>query len=330
MDFVNSDWIARSARRHRRVQRRAPNPAPPAGPGRHCDRPDHPGIQVGKRQGDDSLALASGNAQQSEEVLGHVIGGLGIIPVRVVVEELAEAEGRARDDGHHQFGIADGEPPGTDALLDVAERPGGETPVRIRHAQSAVEEHLAQVGVAPVEAAEEPEALSEDLRRVVEAGGQLVEEAPCPGPPPFRPARRLPLRHSLRPLAGEQPRLRPVAPASAGRRDHRPRRLPGLLPGRRSRTDDRAVRRPRRQAGPRGPRPPLPRQRRHQDHRRDRQPFTRRAQGPPPWTPPSPSRWSTPPSPLATSPPVETAKPHPDQDIGDASWCCSRTPRIPR
>ena len=44
-------------------------------------------------------ACRAGKAEQSEEVLGDLIGGLGIVAFRVIMEELAEAEGSAHDDG---------------------------------------------------------------------------------------------------------------------------------------------------------------------------------------------------------------------------------------
>ncbi len=50
------------------------------------------GTEVGEAQGDDPLGLPGGKAEQSEEVLGDLIGGLGIVAFRVIMEELAEAE----------------------------------------------------------------------------------------------------------------------------------------------------------------------------------------------------------------------------------------------
>lgn len=107
------------------------------------------GIEVGEGQLDDPLGLLGGNAEQSEEVFGDLIGGLGVVAFGVVVEELAETEGSARDDGHGQLGVADGEPSGANALLDVAQRPGGEAPARAGHGQPVVEEDPLRSGCCP-------------------------------------------------------------------------------------------------------------------------------------------------------------------------------------
>ena len=82
------------------------------------------GIEVGEGQADDPLGLPGGNAEQSEEVLGDLIGGLGVVTFGVVVEELAETGRGAGDDDERQLRVGDGEPPGTNARLDVAQRPG--------------------------------------------------------------------------------------------------------------------------------------------------------------------------------------------------------------
>ena len=52
-------------------------------------------LDVGEGQGADPLSLARRNAEHSEQVLGDLIGGLGVVTFRVVVEELAEGEGSA-------------------------------------------------------------------------------------------------------------------------------------------------------------------------------------------------------------------------------------------
>ena len=52
------------------------------------------GIDVGQGQADDPLGLPGGDAEQPEEVLGDLIGGLGVVAFGVVVEELAEAKAR--------------------------------------------------------------------------------------------------------------------------------------------------------------------------------------------------------------------------------------------
>jgi hypothetical protein len=82
--------------------------------------PTTQGIEVREGQADDPLGLPGGNAEQSEEVFGDLIGGLGVVAFGVVVEQLAETEGSVRDDGHGQLRVADGEPPDANARLDVA------------------------------------------------------------------------------------------------------------------------------------------------------------------------------------------------------------------
>jgi len=46
-----------------------------------------------------------------------VIGGLGVVALRVIMEELAEAEGSTRSDGDRQLRVAGGEAPGANAPL---------------------------------------------------------------------------------------------------------------------------------------------------------------------------------------------------------------------
>jgi hypothetical protein len=53
-----------------------------------------------------------------------LVGGFGVVVVRVVVQELAEAQRGAHDDDHGQLRIAHAEPAGMDGRFDVATNPG--------------------------------------------------------------------------------------------------------------------------------------------------------------------------------------------------------------
>ena len=97
------------------------------------------GIEVREGQGHDPLGLPGGDTEQSEEVLGDLIGGLGIVAFRVIVEELSEGEGSAHNDGERQLRVADGESPGTNTRLDVAQRPEGEAPGRAGRGETVVD-----------------------------------------------------------------------------------------------------------------------------------------------------------------------------------------------
>lgn len=134
------------------------------------------GIEVGDGKGDHPLGLPSGDAEQSKEILRDLIGGLGVIAFRVIMDELTETKGSAINDRGRQLRVGDGESPGINTRLDVAQHPGGEAPGRAGHGEPVVEEDLAHLGVAAVEAAEQAEALGEDHGWVVDVGGQLVEE----------------------------------------------------------------------------------------------------------------------------------------------------------
>lgn len=77
------------------------------------------------------------------------------------------------DDG--EVGVACGEPTNTRGGLDVAADPWNETFVHTGQLESAVQQDLAELRKPATQTSGEPEALSEDLGRVVEVRGQCVK-----------------------------------------------------------------------------------------------------------------------------------------------------------
>ncbi|MBF6075404.1 hypothetical protein IU498_12310 [Nocardia beijingensis] len=73
-----------------------------------------------QRKRPDVARLVVGNAEHPRQVLGDLIGGRRLVPVGVVVRELAEAQRGARHDCHGQFGVPAPEPAGASGGLDIA------------------------------------------------------------------------------------------------------------------------------------------------------------------------------------------------------------------
>ena len=99
----------------------------------------------------------------------------GVIALRVVVQQLAQAQRSPGHDGKSQIQVADGEPPGAGGGLDVAAGAGRQSLLRSGERQAVVQQHLAEIGPAAVQPAGEPEALGEHLGGIVDVGGELVQ-----------------------------------------------------------------------------------------------------------------------------------------------------------
>ncbi|MER6220733.1 hypothetical protein ABT189_09050 [Streptomyces sp900105755] len=55
------------------------------------------GFQVGQWWSSDLVGLVAGKAEHRQQILGDLVGRFGVVAFGVVVQELAEAERRARE-----------------------------------------------------------------------------------------------------------------------------------------------------------------------------------------------------------------------------------------
>lgn len=138
--------------------------------------PDREFAWVGQGKPADVTGLVGGNAEHAQQVLGYLIGGLGVVAAGVIVQEPAEADRGPGHDDHGQIEVADGEPAGPDGILDVTAGPRGEPLVRRGQVQPVVQENLAQLGLPAVQPPGEPEALREHVGRVLQANSEPVKD----------------------------------------------------------------------------------------------------------------------------------------------------------
>jgi len=67
-------------------------------------------LAVGQRASADPVGLVPGDPEHAQQVFGDPIGGLGVVAVGLVVQQLSEAERGARGDGQRELRVGDGEP----------------------------------------------------------------------------------------------------------------------------------------------------------------------------------------------------------------------------
>ena len=83
------------------------------------------------------MRFVGGDAEHAQQVLGDLVGGVRVVAVGLVVQELAQAQGGARDDGHSEFRVIDGESARPGGGVQVA---GGETSVRAGEGEGVVQQ----------------------------------------------------------------------------------------------------------------------------------------------------------------------------------------------
>ena len=67
-------------------------------------------VEVGQRPPADLRGLVGRQAEQPQHVFGHAVGGLGVVAIGLVVQQIAEPQQRAAGDRQRELGIVDREP----------------------------------------------------------------------------------------------------------------------------------------------------------------------------------------------------------------------------
>jgi hypothetical protein len=99
------------------------------------------GVRVGQGALTESACFVGGDAEHAQEVFGDEVGRRRVVAAGFVVQQLAQGQGSAGDDGEREVGVAHGgEPAGADGGFDVAAGAGGEALAGARQCQAVVQQ----------------------------------------------------------------------------------------------------------------------------------------------------------------------------------------------
>jgi hypothetical protein len=113
----------------------------------------------------DVAGFVGGDAEHAQQVFGDLVGGLVVVAVGAVVQELSEAERGSHNDGHRELDVIDAEAACSVSCLDIATGTAHDSPVGGGDREAVAEQDVAQLGLSAVKAPGEPETAREDPRR---------------------------------------------------------------------------------------------------------------------------------------------------------------------
>jgi hypothetical protein len=96
------------------------------------------------------VCFVGGDAEHAQRVFGDVVGGLGVVAVGSVVQQLSEAERGVDDDGHRELDVVDGKASGSVSCFDIATGAAHDPLVGGGDREAVAEQDVADLGPSAV------------------------------------------------------------------------------------------------------------------------------------------------------------------------------------